>query len=81
MICLAKPSESIIVSDETENKSDNDSFDDNLTTQPSFEATSSEPYLFTQGDLNEVARDLNLSKSQAELLGSGLKVGISTITK
>jgi hypothetical protein len=41
---------------------------------PNFEAsTSSEPHLLTQGDLNDLVRDLNLSKKQSELLGSRLK--------
>jgi hypothetical protein len=41
---------------------------------PNFEAsTSSEPHLLNQGDLNDLARDLNLSKKQSELLGSRLK--------
>ena len=35
-------------------------------------ASSNEPNLLTQGDLNDI-RDLNLSKEQAELLGSRLK--------
>jgi hypothetical protein len=35
--------------------------------------SSNEPYLLTQGDLNDSGCDLNLSKKQAELLGSGLK--------
>lgn len=39
---------------------------------PSFEL-SPEPHLLTQGDLNDLVRDLNLSKKQAELLGSRLK--------
>jgi hypothetical protein len=34
---------------------------------------SNETRLLTQGDLNDVVRDLNLSKKQAELLGSRLK--------
>jgi len=34
--------------------------------------SSKEPHLLTQGDLNEIVRDLNLSKKQAELLGSRL---------
>jgi len=33
----------------------------------------SEPYLLTHGDLNDIVRDLNLSKKQAEVLGSRLK--------
>ena len=34
---------------------------------------SNEPHLLTQGGLNDIVRDLNLSKKQAELLGSRLK--------
>ena len=47
----------------------------NMDFDPTFaEACSSnEPYLLTQGDLNGIVRDLNLSKKQAELLGSMLK--------
>jgi len=32
-----------------------------------------EPRLLTKGDLNNIARDLSLSKKQGELLGSRLK--------
>jgi hypothetical protein len=35
--------------------------------------SSNEPHLLTQGDLNDIVRDLNLSKKQAELLGFRLK--------
>jgi len=35
-------------------------------------SSSNEPHL-TQGDLNDIVRDLNLSKKQRELLGSRLK--------
>ena len=35
--------------------------------------SSSEPHLLTQGGLNDIVRDLNLSKKQAEPLGSRLK--------
>ncbi|UYV61962.1 hypothetical protein LAZ67_1007178 [Cordylochernes scorpioides] len=39
-----------------------------------FEAgASSEPHLVTQGDLNDLVRDLDLSKKQSALLGSRLK--------
>ena len=34
--------------------------------------SSNVPHLLTQGDLNDIVRDLNLSKKQAELLGSRL---------
>ena len=43
----------------------------NMDCDPTFaEACSSnEPYLLTQGDLNDNVRDLNLSKKQAEVPG------------
>ena len=34
--------------------------------------SSNGPYMLTQGDLNNIVRDLNLLKKQAELLGSRL---------
>jgi hypothetical protein len=42
---------------------------------PTFEASSSvsEPHLLTQGDLNDLVRDLNFSKEEAEILTSRLK--------
>ena len=36
-------------------------------------SSSNELHLLTHGDLNDIVRDLNLSKKQAELLGSRLK--------
>jgi len=36
-------------------------------------SSSSAPHLLTQGDLNDIVRDLNLSKTQAKLLGSRIK--------
>ena len=46
----------------------------NKDCDPTFAGASSsnEPHLLTQGDLNDIVRDLNLSKKQAELLGSRL---------
>jgi hypothetical protein len=42
---------------------------------PTFEGScsSSEPHLLTQGDLNDLVRDLNLSTKEAEILASRLK--------
>jgi hypothetical protein len=47
----------------------------NMDFDPAFAGASSstEPYLLTQGDLNDIVHDLNLSKKQAELLGSRLQ--------
>ena len=44
---------------------------DGLTFETS--TSSCEPHLLTQGELNDLVRDLKLSKTQAELLGSRLK--------
>lgn len=41
---------------------------------PDFQVgTSNEPHVITQAELNDLVRDLNLSKRQAELLGSRLQ--------
>jgi hypothetical protein len=41
---------------------------------PDFQpSTSNEPHLIAQGELNDLVRDLNLSKSQAKFLGSRLQ--------
>ena len=47
----------------------------NMDCDPTFAGASSsnEPHLLTKWDLNDIVRDLNLSKKQAELLGSRLK--------
>ena len=47
----------------------------NMDCYPTFPGAfySNEPYLLTQGDLNNIVRGLNLSKKQAEFLGSRLK--------
>lgn len=43
------------------------------TTDPTYMPPSSEPHLIKQNELNNLARDLGLSKQQAELLGSRLQ--------
>jgi len=47
----------------------------NMDCEPTFAggSSSNEPHLLSQGDLNDIVRDLNLSKKQAESLGSRLK--------
>jgi len=47
----------------------------NMDCDPTFAGacSSNEPHLLTQGNLNDIVRDLNLSKKQAEILGSRLK--------
>jgi len=50
--------------------------DSSVDCNPTFDAScsSSELHLLTQGDLNDLVRDLNLFKKLAEPLGSRLKV-------
>jgi hypothetical protein len=47
----------------------------NMDCDPTFSGACSanEPHLQSQEDMNDIVRDLNLSKKQAELLGSRLK--------
>jgi hypothetical protein len=59
---------------------DNDNNDDEPVpmeqdiSDPDFQpSTSNEPHLISQDELNDLVRDLNLSKSQADLLGSRLQ--------
>lgn len=48
---------------------------ENIDLDPTFEpeSSSSSPHFLSQEDLNDLVRDLNLSKKQGELLGSRLK--------
>lgn len=51
-----------------------DSLDDEERRDPDFlESTNTEPHLINQSELNDLVRDLHLSKNQAELLASRLK--------
>jgi hypothetical protein len=47
----------------------------NMDCDPTFAGvfSSNESHLLTQGDPNDIIQDLNLSKKQAELLGSRIK--------
>jgi hypothetical protein len=47
----------------------------NMDCDPTFAGacSSNEPHPLTQGDLKDIIHDLNLSKQQAELLGSSLE--------
>jgi len=72
-LLVPKPPESLTFSDgnsdsdEDHRQQDGDNVDCNLTFAASF--ASSEPHLLTR-DLNDLVCDLNLSKKQAELVGS-----------
>jgi len=72
---VPKPPTNMTLSDSESNDEDVDQANKNMDCDPTFrEASSSnKPHLLTQGDLNDIVRDLNLSKKQAELLGSRLK--------
>jgi len=59
-----------VVADETSTVMENEHSDDYTFEQTS---TSGEPHLLTQCELNDLVRDLKLSKINAELLGSRLK--------
>ena len=47
----------------------------NMDCDPTFTGTCfpNAPHLLTQGNLNDIVRDFNLSKKQAEILGSRFK--------
>jgi len=72
---VPKPPTNMTLSDSESSDEDVYQADNNMNCDPTFaEACSSnEPHLLNQGDLNDIIRDLNLSKKQAELLGSRLK--------
>jgi len=60
---------------ESESSEDVGHINNNKNCDPTFAGacSSNEPHLLIQGDLNDIVRDLNLSKKQAEILGSRLK--------
>jgi len=63
------------LSDSESSEEDVDQANNNMDCDPTFAGacSSCEPHLLAQGDLNDIIRDLNLSKKQAEHLGSMLK--------
>ena len=72
---LPKPPRNMTLSDSGPSDEDVGQANKNMYCDPTFAGASSsnEPHLLTQGDLNNFVRNLNLSKKQAELLGSRLK--------
>jgi hypothetical protein len=68
-LAVPKPLENLTFSDEN-----SDSDKDHKHCDLTFEASCSlsEPHLLTQGDLNDLVCGLNLSKKEAELVGSRL---------
>ena len=72
---VSKPPTNMTLSDSESSDEDVGQANNNMDCDPTFAGASSsnEPHLLTQGDLNDIIHDLNLSKKQAELLGSRLK--------
>jgi hypothetical protein len=72
-----KPPANVIMNDEDSatDEADLEWVGETFECYPTFEAScsSSEPHLLTQGDLNDLVCDLNLSKKEAEILVSMLK--------
>jgi len=68
---VPKPPTNMTLSDSESSGEDVGQANNNKDCDPTFAGTcsSNEPHLLTQGDLNYIVRDLNLSKKQAELLG------------
>jgi len=58
-------------SDKDHKQQDGENFDCDWTFEGS--CSSFEPYLLTEGNINDLVSDFNLSKKQAELFGSRLK--------
>jgi len=74
-IHVPKPPTNMTLSDSESSDDDVGQANNNMGCNPTVAAASSsnEPHLLTQGDLNDIVRDLNLSKKQAEILGPMLK--------
>ena len=72
---VPKPPTNMTLSDSESSDEDVGQANNNMDCDPTFAGASSsnEPHLLTQRDLNDTVHDLNLSKMQAELLGSRLK--------
>ena len=72
---VPKPPTNMTLSDSESSDEDVGQANKNMDFDPTFAraCSSSEPHLLSQGDLNEIVRDLNLSKKQAEPLYSRLK--------
>jgi len=72
---VPKPPTNMMLSDSESSDEDVGQANNNMDCDPTFAGacSSNEPHLLTHGDLNDIVRDLNLSKKQAELLGFRLK--------
>ena len=72
---VPKPPTNMTLSDSESKDEDVGQLNDDMDCDPTLSGVgfSNEPHLLTQGDLNDIVRDLNLSKKEAELLGSRLR--------
>jgi hypothetical protein len=72
---VPKPPTNIMLRDSESTNEDVGQANNNMDCDPTFAGASSsnESHLLTQRDLNDIVHDLNLSKKQAEILGSRLK--------
>ena len=72
---MPEPPKNITLSDDESVDEKIDQIDDDMNLDPTFEVdcSSNQPHLLSQGDVNDLVRDLNLSKKKAELLCSRLK--------
>jgi len=72
---VPKPPTNMTLSDSESSDEDAGQANKNMDCDLTFAGacSSNEPHLLTQGDLNDIVRDMNLSKKHVELLGSRLK--------
>jgi len=72
---VPKPPTNMTLSDSETSDEDLGQASNSMDYDPTFPraCSSNEPHLLTQGNLNDIVRDLKRSKKQAELLGSMLK--------
>ena len=72
---VPKPPTNMTLSDSESSDEDVGQANNSMDCDPTFAGacSSNEQHMLTQRDLNDIVRDLNLSKKQAELLGSRLK--------
>lgn len=72
---MPKPLINMIPSDEEIGDDSRDQSNKNMVLNPTFKPGFSQtPHLLTQAALNDLIRDFNLSKKQAELLSSRIKI-------
>ena len=74
-LSVPKPPTKMMMNDSESSDEDAGQANNNKDCDPTFAGacSSNEPHLLTQADLNDIICDLNLSKKQADLLGSRLK--------